>query len=94
VPRKTPFYGEFVKFTFGVSFIALAVSWSAVAPAQAKQIDWGSVGGGYLSQLTEGTTGDWASTHGWYVLPTLNINKQVGVFADFANLYGKDKMST
>jgi hypothetical protein len=46
-----------VKFKFVVSFIALAVSCSAVAPAQEKQIDWGSVGGGYLSQLTEGTTG-------------------------------------
>jgi hypothetical protein len=90
-PRKTLFYGEFVKFKFVVPFIALAVSCSAVAPAQEKQIDWGSVGGGYLSQLTEGTTGDWTSTHGWYVLPTFNINRQVGVFADFANLYGKDE---
>jgi hypothetical protein len=80
-----------VKFKFVVSFIALAVSYSAVAPAQEKQIDWGSVGGGYLSQLTEGTNGDWTSTHGWYVLPTFNINRQVGVFADFANLSGKDE---
>ena len=88
---KTPFYGEFVKFKFVVLFIVLAVSCSAVAPAQEKQIDWGSVGGGYLSQLTEGTTGNWTSTHGWYVLPTFNINRQVGVFADFANLYGKDE---
>ena len=80
-----------MKFRFVVLFIALAVFCSAVAPAQEKQIDWGSVGGGYLSQLTEGTTGDWTSTHGWYVLPTYNINKQVGVFADFANLSGKDK---
>jgi hypothetical protein len=80
-----------VKFKFVVSFIALAVSCSAVAPAQEKQIDWGSVGGGYISQLTEGTTGDWTSTHGWYVLPTFNINRQVGVFADFANLYSKDE---
>ena len=80
-----------MKFKFVVSFIALAVFCSVVAPAQEKQIDWGSVGGGYLSQLTEGTTGDWTSTHGWYVLPTFNINKQVGVFADFANLSGKDK---
>src|SRR5258708_37324318 len=61
-PRKTLFYGEFVKFKFVVSFIALAVFCSAVAPAQEKQIDWGSVGGGYLSQLTEGTTGDWTSS--------------------------------
>jgi len=80
-----------VKLKFVVLFIALAVFCSAVAPAQEKQIDWGSVGGGYLSQFTEGSTGDWTSTHGWYVLPTFNINKQVGVFADFANLSGKDK---
>jgi hypothetical protein len=45
--------------------------------------------GGYIYQLTEGTTGHWISTHGWYVLPTFNINKQVGVFADFANFCGK-----
>ena len=77
-----------MKFKFVASFIALTVSCSAVAPAQEKQIDWGSVGGGYLSQLTEGTTGDWTSTHGWYVLPTVNINRQVGVFADSANVYG------
>jgi len=80
-----------VKFKFVVSFIALTVSCSAVAPAQEKQIDWGSVRGGYYYQLSEGTTGDWTSTHGWYVLSTFNINRQVGVFANFANLYGKDK---
>jgi len=85
------FYGEFVKFKLVVSFIALTVCCSAVAQPQENQIDWGSVGGGYLSQITEGTTGDWTSTHGWYVLPTFNINRQVGVFADFANLYGKNE---
>jgi hypothetical protein len=42
-PRKTLFYGEKMKFKFVVLFIALAVSCSAVAPAQEKQIDWGSV---------------------------------------------------
>jgi hypothetical protein len=90
-PKKYCSTESFVKFEFVVSFIALALSCSTVAPAQEKQIDWGSVGGGYLSQLTEGTTGDWTSTHGWYVLPTFNINRQVGVSADFANLSGKDK---
>ena len=75
--RKPLFYGEFVKFKFVVSFIALAVFCSAVAPAQEKQIDWRSVGGGYLSQTTEGATGNWTSTHDWYVLPTFNINRQV-----------------
>jgi len=90
--QKTPYFTEnFVKFNFIVLFIALTASCSAVALAQEKDIDWGSAGAGYLSQLTEGTTGNWTSTHGWYVLPTFNINKQVGVFADFANLYGKDK---
>ena len=49
----------------------------------------GSVGVGYNDLLTEGTTGHWTSSHGWYVLPTLNINKQVGVFADFTNFYSK-----
>jgi hypothetical protein len=48
---------------------------------------WGSVGGGYIYQTTETTTGHWVSSHGWYVLPTFNINKQLGVFADFANFY-------
>ena len=90
-PRKNTVLRRVVKLKFVVLFIALAVFCSAVAPAQEKQIDWGSVGGGYLSQFTEGSTGDWTSTHGWYVLPTFNINKQVGVFADFANLSGKDK---
>lgn len=51
--------------------------------------EWGSVGGGYIYQLTEGTTGHWTSTHGWYALWTFNINKQVDVSADFANFYGK-----
>jgi hypothetical protein len=51
--------------------------------------EWGSVGGGYIYQLTEGTTGHWTSSHGWYALGTFNINKQVGVFADFANFYSK-----
>lgn len=73
---------------FVVSFIVLVVFSSAVAPAQRQETEWGSVGAGYLYQLTEGTTGHWTSTNGWYVLPTFNINKRVGVFADFANLYG------
>jgi hypothetical protein len=50
--------------------------------------EWGSVGAGYIYQVS-GVGGHWPSTHGWYVLPTFNINKQVGVFADFANFYGK-----
>jgi hypothetical protein len=74
-----------VKFKSVTVLIGLALVCGAIAHAQ----DWGSVGGGYLYQVTEGTTDHWTSTNGWYVLPTFNINKQVGVFADFANLYGK-----
>src|SRR5271163_722868 len=74
-----------MKFKFVAFLVGLAFLCSAIAPAQ----DWGSVGGGYIYQVTEGSTGNWTSTNGWYVLPTVNINKQVSVFADFANLYGK-----
>jgi hypothetical protein len=84
------FNGDFVKFKFVVSFIALSAFWIPVVQSQEKQTDWGSVGGGYLYQLSESTTGHWTSTHGWYVLPTFNINKQIGVFADSANLYSND----
>jgi hypothetical protein len=73
-----------------VSLVGLTFLFGAVAQAQEKQTgSWGSVGGGYIYLLTEGTTSHWTSTHGWYVLPTFNINKQVSVFADFANFYGK-----
>jgi hypothetical protein len=48
---------------------------------------WGSVGFGYDYLLTKGTTGSWTSTNGWYVLPTFNINKNIGVYADFTNFY-------
>lgn len=65
--------------------VGLAFFYGAVAQAQ----DWGAVGSGYIYQLTQGTTAHWTSAYGWYVLPTFNINKQVSVFADFANLYGK-----
>lgn len=50
---------------------------------------WGSVGAGYIYQTSEGPDGAWASSNGWYVLPAFNINKQVGVSADFANFYSK-----
>ena len=49
--------------------------------------DWGSAGGGYIYQLTESAPAHWTSSHGWYGLGTFNINKQVGLFADFANFY-------
>jgi hypothetical protein len=52
---------------------------------------WGSVGAGYGYLITKGSNGSWASTNGWYVLPTFNINKQIGVFADFTNFYGSGK---
>jgi len=52
---------------------------------------WGSVGMGYDYLLTKGTAGQWTSTNGWYALPTFNINKNIGVFADFTNFYGSGK---
>ena len=52
---------------------------------------WGSVGIECDYLLTKGTTGQWTSTNGWYVLSTFNINKQIGVFADFTNFYGNGK---
>lgn len=50
---------------------------------------WGSVGAGYIYQTTEGPKGGWTSSNGGYVLPTFNINKQVEVFSDFGNFYGR-----
>jgi hypothetical protein len=61
-----------VKFRFVAFLVGLAFSCGAVAQAQ----EWGTVGGGYLYQVTEGNTGHWTSFNGWYVLPTFNINKQ------------------
>jgi hypothetical protein len=84
-PKSIPSYGDFVKLTFIVFLVGLAFFFGAVAQAQ----EWGSVGGGYIYQVTEGTTGHWTSSNGWYVLPTFNINKKVGVSADFANFYSK-----
>jgi hypothetical protein len=51
----------------------------------------GSVGAGYDYLVTKGANGSWTSTNGWYVLPTFNINKNIGVFADFTNFYGSGK---
>jgi hypothetical protein len=82
-----------------VFLIGLPFFCGVVAQAQERQTEWGSVGGGYIYQFSESTTGhdygsrtgdgNWTSTRGWYVLPTFNITKQVGAFADFSNLYGK-----
>jgi hypothetical protein len=80
--------GGFVKFKLVLSLVGLAFFWGASAHAQEKPAEWGSLGAGYIYQVS-GVSGQWPSTHGWYVLPTFNINKQVGVFADFANFYGK-----
>jgi hypothetical protein len=81
-----------VKFRFVLCLLCATFFLSGVARAQEKPGEWGSVGAGYIYQATEGTgpaSGHWTSTHGWYVLSTFNINKQVGVFADFANFYGR-----
>lgn len=50
---------------------------------------WGTVGFGYDYLLTENTAGNWVSSHGWYLLPTVSITKHVAVFGDFANFYSK-----
>jgi hypothetical protein len=80
-----------VKFRFAVTLVGLAFLFGAVAQAQEqeKPAEWGSVGGGYIYQTTEGTTGHWTSSNGWYALPTFNINKKIGVSADFANFYAR-----
>ena len=77
-----------MKLKFALSLFALTLFFGAAAQAQDKPAEWGSLGGGYIYQIS-GVSGHWPSTHGWYVLPTFNINKNVGVFADFANFYGK-----
>jgi hypothetical protein len=64
---------------------------SAMAPAQQRAAEWGSVGAGYIYQFTEGSASRWSSSQGWYVLPTLNITKSVGAFADFASFYARDQ---
>ena len=88
-----------MKFKYVVFLIGLGFFCGVVAQAQQRQMDWGSVGAGYVYQFSEsitghdcgGRTGDgnWTSTRGWYVLPTFSITKRVGAFADFANFYGK-----
>jgi hypothetical protein len=73
-----------------LSLLLIAFSFS-VAHAQDKETggDWGTVGAGYIYQTSETPTDHWVSSNGWYLLPTFNINKQIGVFADFANFYSK-----
>jgi hypothetical protein len=82
---KTFIKGDVVKSKCVAFLVGLTFICGVAAQAQ----EWGTVGTGYLYQLTENNTFNWTSYHGWYVLPTFNITKQVGVFADFANLYGK-----
>ena len=48
---------------------------------------WGSVGGGYIYQVSETPNGHWASFHGWYGLGTYNITDRVSLFGDFPNFY-------
>ena len=74
--------------SFVLCLVGLLSLFDSAAQAQERQAgSWGSVGAGYIYQTTEGTTGHWTSSHGWYALSTFNINKQIGVFADFANFY-------
>lgn len=72
-----------------IAFSILAFFCEAIAQAQKSEGDWGSVGAGYIYQFTELTNSQWTTNQGWYVLPTFNITRQVGVFADFANFYAK-----
>jgi hypothetical protein len=89
--RTKSILGGVVKVTFIFSLMSLTFFCGAVAQAQQREDERGSIGGGYIYQFTQGTTGQWTSSQGWYVLPTFNINKQVGVFADFANFYAKNQ---
>lgn len=50
---------------------------------------WGTVGAGYIFQTSEGPKGQWSPSNGWYILPTFDITKNIGVNADFANFYAK-----
>ena len=52
---------------------------------------WGTVGAGYIYQTSEsqGPRSVWTSSNGWYLLPTFNVTKNIGVNADFANFYAK-----
>jgi hypothetical protein len=79
-----------MKLERGLSLLLIAFSFG-LAHAQDKETggDWGTVGAGYIYMTTETPTGHWISSNGWYVLPTFNINKQIGVFGDFANFYNK-----
>ena len=78
-----------MKSKCGTFLLAVAFILGATAQAQEPSGTWGSVGAGYIYQITESPTGHWTSSNGWYLLPTFNINKQVGVFGDFANFYSK-----
>lgn len=71
--------------------LLIGVTFFCGAALQGQETSWGSVGGGYIYQFNDGTNGQWTSTRGWYVLPTFNVTKQVGAFADFANFYGKNQ---
>lgn len=71
-----------------IVLVTVLVSFSGVV-SRGQVAEWGDVGAGYIYQFTDLTCGNWTSTQGWYVLPTFNATKQVSVFADFANFYGK-----
>ena len=50
---------------------------------------WGTVGAGYIFQTSEGPKSQWSPSNGWYILPTFDLTKNIGVNADFANFYAK-----
>lgn len=78
-----------MKLKFVFSLVSLAIFFSGTGQAQEKRTAWGTVGAGYDNLLTEGKAGQWTGSNGWYILPTFNINKQIGVFGDFTNFYAK-----
>lgn len=75
-----------MKFKFLITLVGLVLFLGSTARAQDA---WGTAGGGYIYQFSQDYGGGWNSTQGWYGLGTVNINKDLGVFADFANFYRK-----
>lgn len=49
---------------------------------------WGSIGAGYIQQLTETRPATWTTVHGWYLLGNLNITRRLTLYADIPNFYG------
>jgi hypothetical protein len=68
--------------------ILLVTAISASGAAQS-----GAVSAGYTYLRTPTGNGDHANLNGWYFIPSVNLNKWFGVFADFTNFYGTSRGS-